>query len=249
MAEIDPAREITRLVQEHWRQYHRPILYAALGGRLSAEARASAIRTSKTLSHFIQQHLHEVVRHLHFAAHGGGAVPRAETASLSDEALEQLIPPPVLRAGVIRTPPGHYFEDVWKAFSTPAEGRSRFLEIGSGTAVLREASDASSPPPDWKEVRAEHLPFGEDGVSPTASQVADAIRAWAGANNLTPDNLRPAREAAQRFANLPIPSQGESVPRGEGLKQLELFLESLTPAELQGFSLSGTVLLSVIRRS
>lgn len=247
MSDRDPEEEIFALIENYWKDWHRPMLYSALGGRLKPTAKATVYARAKNLSEFVQTYMAETVRHLPLTVQGGGAVPKDGTSDLSDEQLEALIPSPIGRTVAPAATP-YYYPEVWKAFSTPLEENRRFLQIRPDGARLYDGAEKPEGE-SWKEVKQGDLPLleSEEGGVP-AYRIARAVREWAEANGLTPRSLRPPQPRLTMHASGGASSQTERGIGSRALWQLESFLSSLSPAELQGFQISGPVLLSLLRR-
>lgn len=250
MSDDGPATEIMSVLEEHWAQHQRPMLYSALGGKLSADAKAKLREGGKKLSDFVQRDMAALVRSLSLTGHGGGAVPRSDAVEFSDEELEARIPVPIARAAVSATGPSHYYADVWQAFSSPMKGRRRFLQVETDDVRLHDVDDD---PIDtsWKEVSPENIASsGSNGEPPAPPAIAEAVRTWAYSNGLSPRQLRPQSFRREVAPSWPLAgSRSERPMRASSLKLLDSFLQSLSPSELQSFQLSGAVLLSIIRRS
>lgn len=244
----DPRKSIVDKVKEYWLNYGKPILFANLGSLISATDKGEAVAKSGSLSKFIANELLDELRPLELVAHGGGAAPREGTSHLSDRELEAMVPLPrrLEHSGVAPTRPAPYFDSVWTAFSEPLKATRRFLVIQNDGAKLVE-DDVAPEEIAAIEITADDLPEGLGATPQTPQEIARAIRNWAMHHSISLGKLRPE----QRIV---MPSEAKSHVEGggsrsrESLRALQAFLVTLSPAELQGVSISSTTLLSLLQR-
>jgi hypothetical protein len=237
-------REIVTAVKSHWTTTGRPLLLSALGGKLSASARAERESADQALAVIIKEEVPEV-RVIAAAGRGGAAVPVSDTLGRSDEHLEALLPRPQ-RVAEAFDKPKHpmIFAELWRLFRDGFDiSKQAWVELGQGWAavhILEQTEDAQN---HWVEIKPSDL--GEPdlpGGRRSPYVVGASVRDWAQKAGLAPNQYQVLRADS-------APLNRESIRSSAlDLEVLAKGLGVLSHEDLARINFPGDIVLKIISR-
>lgn len=240
--------EIIQIVHDRWQREQKPTFLAHVGAKLSPIAKQELALSGLALKGYIGRHMGDQIRQFVIGDTGDVLVPANSAKALTDAELVGLYAP----TPTLTRPSSHYtrfVKPVWEAFTHAiTSGSRRFVDVrDGGRSEVHDVATDYSHPAEWIEIVESDLPARNEVGWVRPGDIVETIRSWAQRNKVEIEKLRDDSGQTGRAQS----GQGVFPPLGSqrpAIDRLVEFLESLEPAELAKVSLSGEVLLGILRR-
>jgi hypothetical protein len=247
MTEEDLDREIVLAVNKEWGDHRSPLLISQLGlARLSEPAKRFIKEQKLSLKRHVRTRLYEQLRFVPMLRQGGGVAPRAGTAHLTDEDLENAFAEYQRAKGSARQQT-RFHPAIWAAFRDPMPPATRrIVSISSDELSVRQEPEGAAPGPNEHAIDPHETALtATSGEFPTAEDVRLAIVEWCREHQveLAKISIAPAPQPA----GSPRPTHRDVAPP-TGLQSLGLLevLRMLPKEQLARLSVPGDVVLSIL---
>lgn len=239
--------EIIALAQDNWKRRSSPMLFSALGERLSEEAKTTLRIQGRTLKRYVRESMQSLVRFVNLPRHGGGVAPIADSKALSDENLEAML----LKAGSEAKAVRRYSAGVWNAFRDGAQfdDDTYLLVSAERGAEVRRTIDRTKAPSDAAFIEREDLPELDPETNRASfASISAAIEKWTTKNGVDIELLtyRPPASADPSHDSATGSRTGSVAVSLEG--GLWDMLTLLSEEELRRINVPADIVFSIFKR-
>lgn len=252
--DVHPNQEIAEVVANHWnRPPGGPLLISKLGMRLSPDTKAFISSSGYGLKRYMQEYLSDAIRFVPMRSRGGGVVPLADTAGLTDQQIEERYVDHLGGSDPQNAIP-KYWGDVWRGFQTPLpDGAVRYvvLEARGGPQVGTSAKGAPLPA-NAKLIDPNDLVLPDpEGTLPPRFAVQQAIENWCRREGVPVDSLIFTGSQPKRAIGNAANSERRfnAGLKGGKVDVLSLGLSALTREELARINIPADLVLTMLERA